>query len=284
MAMLAASHPGLASVRQLGTSIEGRPIGVLDVSRGGKLGIALDGGQHAREWVSVMVPICIAERLLQRADEPRIHRLLDAVSFHIAPVANPDGYAYSWTNDRYWRKNRHGGYGIDLNRRHSVAWGQAGSSNDRSSPNYRGEQAFSEPETRALASLFDPGAIAAHIDFHSFSQVIVYPWSHKRAPPSASEQFAAVANRMRAAHAVAHDGTVPGPPRLRAPGQALKRPLGDWAYGERGVLSFLIELRPSAGKGGFVLPPEQIAPTCDESLAAVLELADAVVDSAGAAR
>ncbi len=168
----------------------------------------------------------------------------------------------------------------------TTAWrgDQAGSSsNDRSSPNYRGEQAFSEPETRALASLFEPGAIAAHIDFHSFSQVIVYPWSYKRAPPSASEQFAAMANRMRAALSAAHDV----PYEVRS-GSELRvgssGTLGDWTYGERGVLSFLIELRPSAGKGGFVLPPEQIAPTCDESLAAVLELADAVVDSAGAAR
>ena len=47
--------------------------------------------------------------------------------------------------------------------------------------------------------------------------------------------------------------------------------LMDWAYGIRGVASFVIELRPRGGTG-FVLPPKQIAPTCDEGLAAVLAL------------
>jgi hypothetical protein len=48
--------------------------------------------------------------------------------------------------------------------------------------------------------------------------------------------------------------------------------MSDWAYGEAGALSFTIELRPKMGRGGFVLPPEEIRPTCDEGLAAVLAL------------
>jgi hypothetical protein len=50
----------------------------------------------------------------------------------------------------------------------------------------------------------------------------------------------------------------------------------DWIYGEVGAQSFTIELRPSGGWGkgrnGFVLPPEEIKPTCDEGMAAVLAL------------
>ena len=276
LALLATRHPDLATPRVLGASIEGRPISALEISRGGKLGIVIDGGQHAREWISVMVPVCLADRILARQHEPRLRKILDAVTFHIVPVVNPDGYHYTWTVDRYWRKNRRGGYGVDLNRNYSVAWGQAGSSKDRRSPNYRGEQPFSEPETRAMRGLFERETIHAHVDFHSYSQVIVYPWSHQRAHPPDRDRFAAIASRMSTAMRVAT-----GRDYQVRPGSELKigssGTLGDWAYGEHGVLSFLVELRPAGGKDGFVLPPEQIVPACEESLAAVLELAEAMI-------
>jgi hypothetical protein len=49
--------------------------------------------------------------------------------------------------------------------------------------------------------------------------------------------------------------------------------MSDWMYGVAGALSYTVELRPGrGGRSGFVLPPEQIVPTCDEALAAVLEL------------
>ncbi|MFN0247596.1 MAG: M14 metallopeptidase family protein [Kofleriaceae bacterium] len=274
MKLLAERHPELVTMRALGSSVEGRPIHALEIGRGAA-GIALDGGQHAREWVSVMVPICIADRLVAQSEEPRIRRLLDAVRFHIVPVANPDGYAYTWTHDRFWRKNRRGGYGVDLNRNYSVAWGHAGSSGDRDSPNYRGAHAFSEPESRALASLFERNPIVAHVDFHSFSQVVVYPWSHKRELPADAARFAELANVISAAMSSAHGHRY----AVRAGADLAigsSGTLGDWAYATHGVLSFLVELRPRPGGDGFLLPPDQITPTCDESFAGVLALAEAL--------
>jgi carboxypeptidase T len=275
MDMLRERHPALASLRRLGTSIEGRPIRAIEISRGGRIGIALDGGQHAREWISVMVPICIAGRLLDTHDgDPRIRKILDSVSFYVVPVINPDGYFHSWNVDRYWRKNRRDGHGVDLNRNYSVAWGQAGSSGDRSSQNYRGAHAFSEPEAQAMRTLFDSETINAHVDFHSYSQLVLYPWSHQREAPADRDKFAAIADRMGTALSAAH-----GEQYKIRPGSELTvgagGTLGDWAYGEREALSFLVELRPSGRTGGgFVLPPDQIVPTCDEGLAAVLELAE----------
>ncbi len=273
---LAARHPSTVKVRAAGRSHEGRAIRAIEVSRGGAIPIVIDGGHHAREWLSVMVPACIADRLA-RAEDPRVDRVLRSVRFVIAPLVNPDGYAYSWTTDRYWRKNRHGD-GVDLGRNYSVGWGGAGSSGDPRSPNYRGEYAFSEPEARALRTLFDAEHVAAHVDIHAYSQVIVYPWSHQRAEPKDAKAFAAIAERMRAAiagtHGVAYD-VRPGSTLQRGAGGTA----GDWSYGERGALSFLVELRPaSAREGGFVVPPEQIVPTCDETLNAVVALAESVIE------
>src|SRR6185295_2491524 len=113
-----------------------------------------------------------------------------------------------------------------------------------SSPNYRGERAFSEPETQAMQSLFASQPVAAHLDFHSFSQVIVYPWSYQRTPPPDHAKLAAIADRMSSAMQSEH-----GEPYAIRPGSELSRGAGgtatDWTYGEHGALSFTVELRPA---------------------------------------
>ena len=275
---LAAEHPDVARTFAIGRSYEGRLIRVIEIGRG-DVAIAIDGGHHAREWISVMTPACIADRLVRGdTSDPRIHRILDRVRFAIVPIVNPDGYAYTWTTDRSWRKNRRGGNGVDLSRNYSVGWGTAGSSDDPTSPNYRGEAPFSEPETRAMRDLFDTRAFAAHVDFHSYSQVLVYPWSHRRDDPPDRDRLALIAERTRAAMTAAHGERY----TVRA-GSELQRgaggTAGDWSYGERGALSLLVELRPgSAAGGGFELPPDQIIPTCDEALAGVLALAETLIE------
>ena len=127
-----------------------------------------------------------------------------------------------------------------------------------------------------MRHLFEIEHVAAHVDFHSFSQVIVYPWSYKRAEPRDGDRFAAVAERIAASMIAAHDK-----PYAIRPGAALRveagGTAGDWSYATHGALSFLIELRPSSrDDGGFVLPPEQIVPTCDEAFAGVIALAESL--------
>ena len=59
----------------------------------------------------------------------------DHIHWIILPCLNPDGYRYSYTSERYWRKNRNtnGGSsckGVDLNRNYDIQWGLFGTSND----------------------------------------------------------------------------------------------------------------------------------------------------------
>ena len=112
---------------------------------------------------------------------PRNDDMLDQYDFFVLPVVNPDGYEYTHTTDRLWRKNRAGNpltlglcRGVDLNRNFGFKWAddviyymlymvrilprsfQIFILDPRpASPipcldTYHGPSAFSEPETQAV--------------------------------------------------------------------------------------------------------------------------------------
>jgi hypothetical protein len=191
------------------------------------------------------------------------------MSLWIVPVVNPDGYQYSWSDKRYWRKNRRNGVGVDLNRNFSVGWGGDGSSKSERSEVYRGPYAFSEPESAALRDLALREKVKLHVDFHTYGQLILYPWNYTKTPAPERDRFAGIGDRIASAIFAQHKvryTLMPGVQLYAAAGT-----MTDWAYGEAKALSYTIELRPKGGSG-FVLPPSEIRPTCDEGLAAVLEL------------
>jgi carboxypeptidase T len=269
---LAAEHPELVSLSVIGSSIEGRPLLAMQI--GGRdeaaVPMLINGGQHAREWIAAMVPICITERLIGGYEtDAALRAFVDGTRLWVVPVVNPDGYQYSWNADRYWRKNRRDDHGVDLNRNFGIAFGGEGSSTNKRSQTYRGPHAFSEPETAALRHLVRRESIAVHIDFHAYGQLLLHPWAHTKTPPSERDRYAAIGDRMASAIFAAHGERYTiqaGADLYPAAGT-----MSDWMHGEADALSFTVELRPN-GKGGFVLPPEQIRPTCDEALAAMLEL------------
>jgi carboxypeptidase T len=269
---MAAIAPERAKVVAIGGSVEGRPIWALRIGHGPKK-MMIDGTLHAREWIASMVTTCVADRLVRDYDkDPAIKAFVDKTELWVVPVANPDGYQYAWGSDRYWRKNRRDRKGVDLNRNFGVAFGGPGSSGRQGAETYRGAYAFSEPESAALRDLAMRERFALHVDFHSYSQLILFPWTHTSTAAPDKAWFAAMGDKMASAMFAAH--------RVRyelMAGAGLYPASGsmtDWMYGEGGAKSFTIELRPGRNRGrtGFVLPPEEIRPSCDEGLAAVMAL------------
>lgn len=110
--------------------------------------------------------------------------MLSQVDFYIVPVANPDGYEYTHTANRMWRKNRRPDpncAGVDLNRNFDFKWGGPGSSSDKCSDIYRGPSAFSEPESsnmrRFIQRKKDEGVNwRAYYAIHSYAQMWLLPW------------------------------------------------------------------------------------------------------------
>jgi len=280
---LVAARPDLVTKFHIGDSIEGRPVyGLTITSPAGsdKPALLLNGTQHAREWIAPMTVIYLADRLVESYDtDPQIQALLDETAFYIIPVANPDGYAYTWTTDRMWRKNRRdngdGTYGVDLNRNWATGWGGPGSSDDPSSGVYRGTAPFSEPETANLRDFVQAHPdIVAHVDFHSFAQLILYPFGYDYVvPPEPDLTFyetlsALLAEVIFDVHAATYVGE-PAHTFYLASGI-----MTDWVYDEAGIHSWAIELRPDSFPGyGFLLPPDGITVTGEEIFEATKFLA-----------
>jgi carboxypeptidase T len=195
-------------------------------------------------------------------------------------MVNPDGHEYTRTDDRLWRKNRRpnpdGSFGVDPNRNYGYMWGTLNintSSHVPSDDTYVGPHAFSEPETCAIRNLIGRELFHGVITYHSFSQLILYPWGYTDRPitdPDDHDRMVKLAQRMRELIFAVHDTSYT--PQQSSQLYPTAGDTTDWTYGVYQIPSLTIELRPRTHlEGGFILPPEQIQPTWEENQPAALE-------------
>ena len=279
---LAEGAPEMAELREIGRSLENRPIWALRIGerRGSEHKLLFMGCHHAREWISVEVAYLLAEHLVKKAGESPVMDWLQRGEIWVAPMVNPDGHEYSRTQDRLWRKNRRrnadGSIGVDPNRNYGYMWGTLDVNTSSHVPRdetYVGPRAFSEPETQAVRNLVARELFRGVITYHSFSQLILYPWGYTSKPaPDANTglKMARLAKQMsRLIHGVHHSTYKPQQSSQLYPTAG---DTTDWTYGEYGIPSFTIELRPdSVERGGFILPAREIQPTFEENLPAAEE-------------
>jgi len=169
---LATAHPDIVKIEKIGTSHEGRPINLVKVTSktgSNKPGIWLDGGIHAREWASPATALYILNKLVT---DNSLRKYIDGATWYIVVVANPDGYEYTQTEDRVWRKNRRPGRngcdGVDLNRNFDSDFGGAGTSADPCDDTYHGTAAFSEPESKAIRDyILSHKDLKAYVSLHA---------------------------------------------------------------------------------------------------------------------
>ena len=280
--VLAAAYPDLASTLEVGQTLEGRPMMALRIANDSfgdpdcKPSILFNACQHAREWIAPMVAMYAADSLLgMYGVDPDITALVDRAEIIIIPVSNPDGYEYTWTTQRLWRKNRRdngdGTFGIDLNRNWGYEWGHNnGSSGSTGSQTYRGPAPFSEPETQIIRDLaLSLPRLAAQVDLHSYGQLILAPWGWSGDEPPDHETFQLLGGQIQQIIQDVH-----GRFYTHGPCYFALYPIsggeGDWFWGDQSVHNFLIELRGTS----FVLPPDQIIPNAEEVFPALLHFAE----------
>lgn len=144
--------------------------------------IVIIGGLHAHEWLSPASALYIVHHLVEKSG--KIESFLKNFTWIILPLANPDGYEYSHTSQRMWRKTRSpqkwGCCGVDANRNFGFHWDEQTLGQNPCDEAFRGKKPFTEPETRVVANLLDSakGRCTLFIDLHSFGGFIFLPWTY----------------------------------------------------------------------------------------------------------
>lgn len=279
---VAAKFPQLASLHDIGDTWQkvngegNRDIWAMHISGSGnasqKPGIVFFGNHHARELVTVEIPLLLIKHLLEGyGKDPRITELLNSRDIWIIPMVNPDGHLEA-EKGANWRKNmnRNDGNryrGVDLNRNYGYKWGTGGSSNSPSSDTFMGKAPFSEPETQSVRNF-----IKAHpnlkimMSYHSFSNLILWPWGYTKQRVN-NPKLVEMGQKL---------GQLTGYfPEQASDLYIASGITDDFTFGELGLMSFTTEI--GSWDDGFDPPYSRVAQFWNENREAALYL----IDSAG---
>ncbi|XP_017262312.1 carboxypeptidase B [Kryptolebias marmoratus] len=277
MNSISSSNPNLISKQVIGNTYEGRPMTVLKLgkaSSSAKPAIFMDCGIHAREWISpAFCQWFVKEALSTYGSDSQMTSLLNQMDVFVLPVFNIDGYAYTHTNNRMWRKTRSSRsgsscVGADPNRNFDAGWCTLGASSNPCSDTFCGYSPESEIEVKNVADFIrrNKSVIKAYITMHSYSQLLLFPYSYKYGLAADHSELLKVAQGASAALQSLY-----GTRYTSGPGATTIYPAAggsdDWAYDLGVKYSYTFELRDT-GRYGFLLPESQIKPTCEETMLA----------------
>ncbi|KAL1893040.1 hypothetical protein Sste5346_006721 [Sporothrix stenoceras] len=308
-----ARHPEHTELVSSGLSLDGRNLTGLRVFGSGRgqikrPAVVFHGTVHAREWIATMVveylAFQLAEATSQAADTTmsfdnkttygNIASLLETYDVYAFPIVNPDGFVYTQTTDRLWRKNRQTNentttttsasstlttacIGRDINRNWPIAWAvDGGASIDPCAQDYRGGAQADAPETVALTSWLlathASQSIKLYIDYHAYGQLFMTPYGYscEKFPANNAELqdlATGTSDAIYDVHGVYFQSGGICSMLYKSTGNSV-----DYVHDVVGVpYSFTSELR-DMGQTGFVLPPAQIQPSCEEAFAGVIYL------------
>ncbi len=292
---LALAHPDVVSLMDLGavfpnedgspkTTWRGNHIWAIKVSDNPNINesdepkLLYTGTHHAREWITIEAVMYAANRIISQHDNnATITSLVNSREMWFVPIVNPDGFIYTqeeqWPvtdQGTLWRKNFRdngdGTFGVDLNRNYGYAWGynNQGSSQFPADETYRGPAPFSEPETQIIRDLGEAIRFSGAITFHSFSNVMGFPWSHKIAHTDDHLLFKELGRRFSSYNGYDYgdlrDGIL----------YDVNGDFTEWFYANTSCLAFTFEIGPAPI---FIPPTADILGHCQDNYEPVLILA-----------
>ncbi|GLG98824.1 Zinc carboxypeptidase A 1, partial [Gryllus bimaculatus] len=215
---------------------------------------------------------------LLTSDNAGIRNISEHFDWYIVPSTNPDGYEYTHSTYRMWRKTRSPGdrcYGADPNRNWGIEWNNdLGSSSNECSETYRGKGIFSEPETKSLSEYLTnmKDELLVYLCFHSYSQVLMIPYGLKGMVADNEPALREIGDKaievLKQRHNTQYEfGPIYEAIKYEASGGSM-----DWVKEELKVkYTFEWELRDK-GRYGFLLPSNQIIPTADETIDSIVSI------------
>lgn len=248
---LAAKYPDLAQLKQVGESLEKRPIWAIKISdqpqkrEVSEPTLLFNGMHHAREVMTPEVVMDIAEYLLTRySSDAKVQSWVDSNEIWVMPMFNVDGNNRMWNKDSMWRKNARGNHGVDLNRNYPANWNSCnGSSGMSMSQTYRGPSPASEPETQLMMKFVEEIRPVFNISYHSYSELVLYPFGCRPLRTQTAEVVEQIGVEM--GKVLDYSPGTPWELLYNADGGDI-----DWMYQEMQVIPYVIEVSASE-HGGF---------------------------------
>lgn len=268
---LPTQYPTLVNVTSLGTTRDHHQLWLITVTDNVTIDehepqYLFIGGIHGNEKAGYQVVITTLLSILQNYTTPhvndtftaRIRHIVNTTVLYFIPMANPDGI----TTDT--RKNTRPTdtpfTGVDINRnfpshwdlydlhpfrytfgffpkrlvRTTVKYPGLDTRTIIHEGTYRGPAPLSENETRALDTFAADHHLRISVDYHTFSQTIIYPWFWTKAPANDSATFKAIATNISA---IDHYRIIQGANWYYVIGN-----IEDWYYQQYHILPFCIEV------------------------------------------
>jgi hypothetical protein len=289
------------SVDTVGRSYEGRPMLAVKIGAKGdsptRPNVLFMAAYHAREWAATEMALRLITYLATApSSNARVDSLLQSRDIWIMPVANPDGYQYTFAADRLWRKTRSpqagGATGVDMNRNHRANWGldNFGSSNEPFSEIFRGLSPASEIEVRNIESFHAAHPPVVAVSYHTFGGLILFPPGTTSGPLSADLPVYRTLAGTNLRSAVSD--RLPGSTRsFYSPSSAwtlypTNGEYNDWAAQQYGTIGFTPEITSGyglTGYFGFEFPDDeaQLAQLFQDNLPFALDVIESARDPLG---
>jgi predicted deacylase len=234
------AHDSGARVRIAGATVEGRPIRSYELGAPDGTPVLLTGLMHG---VEIVGSVALLELVRHLVSDPR-GEILRHARLVVVPIVNPDSLRANCARLATGRRAFHrcNARGVDLNRnfphlRATMPSNPLGGSRWRHSPHYVGPYPFSEPETRALRGVVEELRPRVSVAFHSFGELLLYPWAFTSRPNPRRAQYERAGRAFTRALTGATYRVMQATDWYSTVGD-----MDDWLDAEYGTLAFTVEV------------------------------------------